>query len=227
MLSKYKPQPKKSAGFAHALVILSSSCSFDVFRIPCVWRPWPDLLVKVPSRIKPLANDSFPCNREIWDYCAKTSLARGNKLDQALQFSFPQSQLLKWWLRTTSNTDVYIFSIQSSNIIKVMITGENTSLILSDTWLTVEGEDHHNHRVRFLYYAWQQEANIFELQNFLAWKTWTEISPLFPLLVKTTSKFGLIDRGKHKIVTIKAFRTFAATKKNLNFSGANTGEGVQ
>lgn len=81
VLSKYKPQPKKSAGFAHALVILSSSCSFDVFRIPCVWRPWPDLLVKVPSRIKPLANDSFPWKREIRDYCAKISLARGNKLD--------------------------------------------------------------------------------------------------------------------------------------------------
>lgn len=49
----------------------------------------------------------------------------------------------------------------------------------------------------------------------------------FSTACKTTGKFGLRDRGKHKIVTIKAFRTFAATKKNLKFSGANTGEGRQ
>lgn len=83
--------------------------------------------------MKPLANDSFPCNGEIKGYFAKMSLERGNKLDRDLKFSFQQSQLLKRRLRTTSSMDVHIFSIQSNSVIKVAVTGDNTSLLSNDT----------------------------------------------------------------------------------------------
>jgi len=97
--------------------------------------------------MKPLAKDSFPCNREIKGHAAKISLVRGNKLDRDLKFSF-QSQLLKWQLRTTSSTDIHIFSIQSDRVI-----GENMSLLLNDTHRILRGKDHHSHRVKHLHYA--------------------------------------------------------------------------
>lgn len=118
--------------------------------------------------MKPLANDSFPCNGEIKGYSAKISLERGNKLDRDLKFSFQQSQLLKRRLRTTSSMEVHIFSIQSNGVIKAAAPEDNTALLLNDTRRILEGKDPRNGRVKHLRYA-LQIPNIFsELYNFLA-----------------------------------------------------------
>lgn len=113
--------------------------------------------------MKPLANDSFPCNGEIKGYSAKISLERGKKLDRDLKFSFQQSQLLKQRLRTSSSVEVHIFSIQSNRVIKVTVTGENMSLLLNDTHRILEGKDRHNRRVKHLHYALQIPNILSEL----------------------------------------------------------------
>lgn len=113
--------------------------------------------------MKPLANDSFPCNGEIKGYSAKISLERGNKLDRDLKFSFQQSQLLKQRLRTSSSMEVHIFSIQSNRVIKVTVTGENMSLLLNDTHRILEGKDRHNRRGKHLHYALQIPNILSEL----------------------------------------------------------------